>query len=62
MLNSLRLIRNYDKLTHISRIPVKTNILDNLEYIYEPNWDIDPESAPYEIVTQLMDGTIPKFV
>lgn len=55
MLNSLRLIRNYDKSAHISRIPVKTNILDNLEYIYEPNWDIDPESAPYEIVTQLMD-------
>lgn len=55
MLNSLKLIKNYDKTTHISRIPAKTNILKNLEYIYEPNWDINPDSAPYEIVTQLMD-------
>lgn len=55
MLNSLKLIKNYDKITHISRIPAKTNILENLEYIYEPNWDINPDSAPYEIVTQLMD-------
>ena len=34
MLNSLKLIKNYDKATHISRIPAKTNILENLEYIY----------------------------
>lgn len=23
--------------------------------IYEPNWDVNPDSALYEIVTQLMD-------
>ena len=55
MLNTLNLIKNYDKSMHLSRITIKTNILDSLEYIYEPNWDTNPDSAPYEIVTQLMD-------
>lgn len=55
MQDSLKLIKNYNKSTHLSRIEVKTNILENLEYIYDPNWDKDPNAAPYEIVTQLMD-------
>lgn len=55
MLNTLNLIKNYNKSIHLSHITIKTNILDHLEYIYEPNWDTDPDSAPYEIVTQLMD-------
>ncbi len=37
MLNTLNFIKNYDKSMHLSRITIKTNILDSLEYIYEPN-------------------------
>ena len=55
MLNTLNFIKNYDKSMHLSRITIKTNILDSLEYIYEPNWDTNPDSAPYEIVTQWVD-------
>ena len=55
MQNSLQLIKNYNKSTHLSRIKVQTNILENLEYIYDSDWDTDPNDAPYEIVTQLMD-------
>lgn len=55
MKNSLKLIKRYDKSTHISRIHVQRNILDSLEFIHEPNWDINPDSAPYEIITQLTD-------
>lgn len=55
MQNSLKLIKQYNKSMHISRIHVQLNILDHLKFIYEPNWDINPDSAPYEIVTQLMD-------
>lgn len=55
MLELLKLTKQYDKSTHLSHIPVNTNILKNLKYIYEPNWNIQPESAPYEIITQLID-------
>ena len=55
MKNALKLIKQYNKSTHISRIPIQYDILDSLEYIYEPSWDSNPDSAPYEIVTQLMD-------
>lgn len=55
MQNSLKLIKQYDKSMHISHIHVQFNILDHLKFIYDPNWDINPDSAPYEIVTQLMD-------
>lgn len=55
MKNLLNLIKKYDKLNHVSHIHNQNNILDNLEFIYEPNWDIDLNSAPYEIITQLLD-------
>ena len=55
MENLLKLAKKYDKVKHLSHIGYQNTILDNIEFIYEPIWDTEPDSAPYEIITQLMD-------
>ena len=55
MENLLNLAKKYDKTRHLSHIGNQNSILENIEFIYEPIWDIKSDSAPYEIITQLMD-------
>ena len=58
MVNSaiLNLVKEYSKREHIKTIPQKNSALpEKMQMIYNINWEKNTESAPYEILTQIMD-------
>lgn len=52
----LLLAKEYSRTQHLKTIPQESSHLpDALQYIFNPNWDDNPDDAPYEILTQILD-------
>lgn len=55
--NILKLAKDYSKNQHIELLPhFKDNVLFNLNFIYDENWENQNVSYPYEILTYLFDS------
>lgn len=53
----LRLAKEYSKDDHIYLLPCDdNNILENLNFLYDENWETQRTSYPYEILTYLFDS------
>ena len=53
----LRLAKNYSKQCHLNLLPCgDNNILENLNFLYDENWENQGASYPYEILTYLFDS------
>lgn len=53
----LKLAKEYSKSYHLNLLPCKNNnILDNLKFLYDKNWERQGASYPYEILTYLVDS------
>ena len=53
----LRLAKKYSKDDHIYLLPCDdNNILENLNFLYDENWETQRTSYPYEILTYLFDS------
>lgn len=53
----LRLAKKYSKECHLNFLPCgDNNILDNLYFLYDENWEKQGASYPYEILTYLFDS------
>lgn len=53
----LRLAKEYSKDDHIHLLPCDdNNILENLNFLYDENWETQRTSYPYEILTYLFDS------
>ena len=53
----LRLEKNYSKQCHLNLLPCgDDNILENLNFLYDENWENQGASYPYEILTYLFDS------
>lgn len=53
----LRLAKNYSKDYHLNHIPYgDNNILENLNFLYDINWERQGASYPYQILTYLFDS------
>lgn len=53
----LRLAKNYSKDYHLNFLSCgENNILDNLNFLYDENWEGQGYSYPYEILTYLFDS------
>ena len=53
----LRLAKKYSKDDHIHLLPCDdNNILENLNFLYDENWETQRTSYPYEILTYLFDS------
>ena len=53
----LKLAKNYSKNQHLTLLPCgDNNILENLKFIYDEDWENQGTSYPYEILTYLFDG------
>lgn len=55
--NILRLAKNYSKECHLNLLPCgDNNILENIHFLYDENWENQGASYPYEILTYLFDS------
>ena len=55
--NILRLSKNYSKECHLNLLPCgDNNILENIHFLYDENWENQGASYPYEILTYLFDS------
>ena len=53
----LRLAKNYSKECHLNLLPCgDNNILENIHFLYDENWENQGASYPYEILTYLFDS------
>lgn len=53
----LRLAKNYLKECHLNLLPCgDNNILENIHFLYDENWENQGTSYPYEILTYLFDS------
>lgn len=53
----LRLAKNYSKQCHLNLLPCgDDNILENIHFLYDENWENQGASYPYEILTYLLDS------
>ena len=53
----LRLAKNYSKECHLNLLPCgDNNILENIHFLYDKNWENQGASYPYEILTYLFDS------
>lgn len=53
----LRLAKNYSKECHLNLLPCgDNNILENIHFLYDENWENQGASYPYEILTYLLDS------
>lgn len=53
----LRLAKNYSKECHLDLLPCgDNNILENIHFLYDENWENQGASYPYEILTYLFDS------
>ena len=53
----LKLAKDYSKKRHLDLLPHgNNNILENLEFIYDENWENQGVPYPYEILTYLFDS------
>ena len=53
----LRLAKNYSKQCYLNLLPCgDNNILENLNFLYDENWENQGASYPYEILTYLFDS------
>ena len=53
----LKLAKDYSKKRHLDLLPCgNNNILENLDYIYDENWENQGVPYPYEILTYLFDS------
>ena len=57
MVDILRLAKNYLKECHLNLLPCgDNNILENIHFLYDENWENQGASYPYEILTYLFDS------
>lgn len=55
--NILRLAKNYSKECHLNLLPCgDNNILENIHFLYDENWENQGAFYPYEILTYLFDS------
>ena len=55
--NILRLAKNYSKECHLNLLPCgDNNILENIHFLYDENWENQGASYPYEILKYLFDS------
>ena len=55
--NILRLAKNYSKECHLNLLPCgDNNILENIHFLYDENWENQGVPYPYEILTYLFDS------
>lgn len=53
----MRLAKNYLKECHLNLLPCgDNNILENIHFLYDENWENQGTSYPYEILTYLFDS------
>ena len=53
----LRLAKNYSKQCYLNLLPCgDNNILENLNFLYDENWENQGASYPYEVLTYLFDS------
>ena len=53
----MRLAKNYSKECHLNLLPCgDNNILENIHFLYDENWENQGASYPYEILTYLFDS------
>ena len=53
----LRLAKNYSKQCHLNLLPCgDDNILENIHFLYDENWENQGASYPYGILTYLLDS------
>ena len=53
----LKLAKDYSKKRHLDLLPRgNNNILENLDFIYDENWENQGVPYPYEILTYLFDS------
>ena len=53
----LKLAKDYSKKRHLDLLPHgNNNILENLDFIYDENWENQGVPYPYEILTYLFDS------
>lgn len=53
----LRLAKNYSKECHLNLLPCgDNNILENIHFLYDENWENQGASYPYAILTYLFDS------
>ena len=53
----MRLAKNYSKECHLNLLPCgDNNILENIHFLYDKNWENQGASYPYEILTYLFDS------
>ena len=53
----LKLAKNYSKECHLNLLPCgDNNILENIHFLYDENWENQGASYPYEILTYLFDS------
>ena len=53
----MRLTKNYSKECHLNLLPCgDNNILENIHFLYDENWENQGASYPYEILTYLFDS------